>query len=128
MGSDWYRMTLLIRSRKRSSAALAMALIASSAPLLINFSQPTYMDASTTARISQKLTGRKLQESRCFIFNQMVQNGNFGEDGGSLSECYNQGSGTKKLIGEDGCHNIDIADRHEDYSFGGNIFDNHTEG
>ena len=72
---------------KRSSTTLALALIAASAPLLINVSPPTDMNASTTARIAQNLTGRKLQEPWCFT--QMVQNGNFEQDGGSLSEWYN---------------------------------------
>ena len=110
MGSDWGRMTRLIRLRKRSSTALDLALIAASALLLINFSQPTDMDASTTARIAQYH-----QDPWCFT--QMVQNGNFEQDVGFISERYNQGSGTKTLTEEDGSHAIDIADRHQ-VSFG----------
>ena len=72
---------------KRSSTTLDLDLIYASAPLLINFPAPTDMDASTIAHIAQKLTGRKLQEPWCFT--HMVQNGNFEQDGGSLSEWYN---------------------------------------
>ena len=119
MGSNWDRMKRLIRARKRSSTTLALALIAASALLLINVSQTTNMGASIT-------NGRKLQEPWCFT--QMVQNGNFEQDSGSLSEWYNQGSGTKTLKEEDGSHAIDIADMHQVHSFGGNSSDNHTEG
>ena len=84
------------------------------------------MDALTTAHIAQKLTGRKLQEPWCFT--QMVQNGNYEQYEGSLSEWYNQGSGMKMLIEEDGSHAIDIANMHHVHSFGRNSFDERTGG
>ena len=94
-------MKRLILSKKRSFIALALALI------LVNFAQLFDMDDTRT----QQSTNRRLQEPSCFT--QMLQNGDFELDGGSLSEWSIQGSGTKTLVEEGGSHAVYISDRRQ---------------